>query len=106
VSLGERAVRWNADRDTIPVTAAQKRFTALRFAVRGGAIHMLDMKVHFGNGSVQDVPLKFKIKAGQKSRVIDLGGNKRVIKKVVFVYKKAGGLNKLKKPTVTLWGRH
>lgn len=105
--LGERQVKWRAERDTIMVTAAEGRFTALKFKVRTADIHMLDMKVHFANGDVQDVGLRFKIAAGSESRVIDLPGNKRVIKKVVFVYKKSGGaLKRLKRAFVALWGRH
>ncbi|RMG14263.1 MAG: hypothetical protein D6731_10615 [Planctomycetota bacterium] len=112
--LGARQVDWRADRDTIAVTAKDGRFTKLKFSVQGAPIHMLDMKVHFGDGSVQDVPLRFDIPKGGESRVIDLAGNRRVIRKVVFVYKTKSGARPGRrvrallrgKATVTLWGRH
>lgn len=54
---------------------------------------------------MQGVPLQFTLQAGQKRRVIDLAGNERVLETVVFVDQKAGGgLEKLERATVSLWG--
>jgi hypothetical protein len=102
--LGARTVKRRAEQDTIMVTAKDGRFTKLKFKVKNSALKMLDMKVHYGNGERQDVPLRFDIPAGGESRVIDLSGNKRVIQKVVFRYKSArDGRGRAE---VVLWGRH
>ena len=66
---------------------------------------MQKMVIHFRNGQTQDVALKNVFKDGDKSRVIDLPGNRRFIDKVIFWYEAASSDNG-GKPTVELWGRH
>ena len=109
--LGERAVNFGADRDTIMVTAAEGRFRKIRLHVRDRAITIADVKVHFGNGGVQDVAVRAVIQKGGNTRAIDLDGGARVIKKVVFVYSTAGAprpgkrKGRLKgRAHVALWG--
>lgn len=101
--LGERVVSDRIDRDTIRVTAQRGSFTKLRFKVERRAVQFRDMKVHYANGDVQDVPLRDVVKAGERSRVIDLPGGNRVITKVTFVYdaQAFGG----RTATVKLYGR-
>ncbi len=84
--LGERRVTDRIDHDEIVVTSAKGDFKALRIRVKGCAVQIHDMKVHFGNGGTQDVSLRTVIPAGGESRVIDLEGSDRVIRKVTFVY--------------------
>lgn len=95
VHLGTRDVKFGAEQDVIPVTAASGVFKRVKFKVRNNAIHMIDMKVFFGNGQTQDVPLRFNIPKGGESRVIDLPGTARVIKKIRLRYKSHGGLKGL-----------
>lgn len=101
--LGEKVVNFGVDRDVIVVTRAEGVFTKVRLHVKGNDLHMLDMKIHYANGDVQDVPLRFRIPAGGFSRVIDLPGNKRIIKKVVFWYRTEGMRGK--RAHVALWGK-
>ncbi len=101
--LGSRRVNWSADRDAISVTAKEGRFTKLKLKVTGNGVRFRDLKVHFGNGDVQDVPLRAHIPAGGQSRVIDLPGGARVIKKVTFSYSTRG--KRSRRATVVLWGR-
>ena len=90
VKLGKRTVDFRTDHDTIGVGAAKGRFRAIRVHVFRHPVRMLDLKVHFGDGSTQDVALRSLIPAGGHSRVIDLAGGPRVIRKVEFVYRSAG----------------
>ena len=89
--LGTRTVSFGADRDTIPVglTGTYKK---IKLKVTGNAIDMLDLKVHFANGSVQDVAVRKVIPKGGETRVIDLQGANRVIKKITMVYKRNGSI--------------
>ena len=103
--LGSRKVKHRAERDQISVTASEGRFSKIKIVVRERAVRILDLKIHYGDGSVHDVQIRALIPAGGESRVIDLPGKKRVIRKVVFTYKTQGG-GKGKKATVVLWGRH
>ena len=101
--LGTKKVTHKVDHDVIVVTAAEGVFTKLKFKVLISPVHIMDMKVHFRNGQVQDIQLRQLIPAGGQSRVIDLAGNKRFIKKVTFFYKTEGmGPN----ATVKLYGKH
>ncbi len=102
--LGTRTVNFANDRDEIMVTAAEGMFTGLRVKVLRSAMDMNKMVVHFGDGSTQDVELKQVFRAGDESRIIDLPGNRRVIKKVVFWYDTKNYKNR--KAIVELWGRH
>ncbi len=102
--LGKRTVNKTFDRDEIVVTGAKGTFNALKFKVKHRAITLYDMKVHYGNGSVEDIKIRLNIKAGGESRVIDLKGKNRIIKKVVFKYETKP--IKGKKAVIHLAGRH
>jgi hypothetical protein len=86
VKLGERIVNDRVERDVIEATSSRGSFTAIRIEVRKHGVRFLDMKVVFGDGTVQDVPLQTVIMAGGESRVIDLHGGARVIRRVEFTY--------------------
>ena len=102
--LGSRKVNYRLDRDEIYVTAREGRFTKLRLKVEKGGINLHKVVVHYGNGSTQSLNVGQTIPAGSLSKALDLPGNKRIIKKVVFYYdtKKFSG----RRGTVDLWGRH
>lgn len=102
--LGTRTVKFVNDRDEINVTAKEGLFTALRVKVLRSAMDMNKMTVHFGDGSTEDIELRNSFKAGDQSRVIDLPGNRRIIKKVVFWYDTKN--YKKRRAVVELWGRH
>lgn len=102
--LGERLVDHGLDRDVIPVTVTEGTFRKIKLAIRSRKIELLDLKIYFGNGDVQDVSVRRIIQAGGETRVIDIEGTNRVIRKVTFWYKTIG-----KAPgraTIRLWGKH
>lgn len=101
--LGQRKVNRSLDRDEILVTARDGRFSKLRLGVKNSGINMHKMVVHFANGSKQDINLRNNIAAGGTTRVIDISGGRRVIKKVVFWYDTKRIINN--KAIVELWGR-
>lgn len=102
--LGTRTVKFINDRDEINVTAKEGLFTALRVKVLRSAMDMNKMTVHFGDGSSEDIEMRNSFKAGDQSRIIDLPGNRRIIKKVVFWYDTKN--YKKRRAVVELWGRH
>jgi len=102
--LGERTVRFSSEFDTIKVGAKDGTFKRLKLKVKKSGVHFIDLKVHYANGQVQDVPMRAFVKAGGESRTIDLTGGNRVISKVVFRYKTT---NKRRgKAQVRLFGKH
>ena len=102
--LGSRKVNMKADHDEIAVTAFKGAFTKLKFRVKGAPIHVKNIKVIFGNGESKNVSLNRKFAAGSESRVIDLPGNKRIIKKINMNYKTVP--TKKGRAEVVVWGKH
>lgn len=86
VLLGERIVTDRADHDTIEVSASRGAFTALKFEVRGHAVDFRKVTIKFGNGDDQNVELRDSIPAGGATRVIDIPGSERIIRKIDFWY--------------------
>jgi len=84
--IGTTTVAFKTDRDVIWVTGADA-FRKLKFKVLDAPINLLDMKVYFENGQFQDIPLRFTIEKGGESRIIDLNGNVRRLKKIEFWYR-------------------
>jgi hypothetical protein len=74
------------------------------FTMKFKPVNMHRLEVRYGNGEKEEVELKEQFRTGGESRVIDLPGNKRVIRKVDFVYDTKKLANR--KGIVELWGRH
>jgi hypothetical protein len=84
--LGERAVRDRVDHDSIPVTLARGDFRRIKMTVRGSAIRFYRVVVIYGNGEPDRIEIRQYIPAGGETRVIDLRGGDRVIRRVDFWY--------------------
>jgi hypothetical protein len=102
--LGSRMINYALAHDEIMVTRAEGVFSAVQLRIKRSPINMHKMVVHYGNGEVDEIALRENFRAGGQSRVIDLPGNKRVIKKVVLWYDTKNPAND--KGVVELWGRH
>lgn len=100
-SLGMAYVDGGRDHDVIRVNA-RGAFTALQLGIKGGEIDFQRVVVHFENGGQQELEVRDHIRAGGKTRVIDLNGNRRRIESVEFWY---GKPNWRSRPRVQLWGR-
>ena len=103
--LGKRTVKHRAERDEIRVTAKDGTFRKIKLRVLQRPVSFIDVKVHYANGAVQDIPLRKRIRAGGETRVIDLQGRNRVIEKVVFYYE-TDTVRRGKRAQVQLWGFH
>jgi hypothetical protein len=84
--LGSRLVNGKGDRDTIQVGKLEGHFRSIRFRVKHSAVRMHDVVVVFGNGDKFSPPTRDTYDAGTSSRVIDLPGDKRVIRRIEFRY--------------------
>ena len=100
--IGERSVDFKTDRDDITIVGADK-FSAIKFRVTDASIELIALEVYYESGDKQDIKIADKVVAGTESRVIDLNGGERELKKVVFVYKTLA--NKAdEKAHIELWG--
>jgi hypothetical protein len=100
--IGERHVDFVKDRDEILVVGAD-RFSSIKFKVTEASIDLLSLEVYYESGDRQDIDVRSPIITGNESRVIDLNGGERSLKKIVFVYKTLPN-QKDEKAEVEVWG--
>jgi hypothetical protein len=98
--LGSRRVRLTAERDVIDVGATDGLFTAIRIEADGD-IEMFNIRVVFADGSDFSPNTRVTFREGTRSRVIDLPGAARAIRRVSFAYRRMRA-----QAVVRLFGRH
>ena len=101
MSLGTAYVDGGRDHDVIRVNA-RGAFTALQLGIKGGEIEFQRVVAHFENGGDQELQVRERIRAGGKTRIIDLNGERRRLDSVEFWYSKPTWRTR---PRVQLWGR-
>jgi hypothetical protein len=84
--LGQRNVSDRADHDTIAVTKAKGDFKSIRLEVRRHPIDFHRVVIHYANGGEQVVELRSTIPANGESRIIDLEGRDRIIRRIDLWY--------------------
>ncbi|WP_378173748.1 hypothetical protein [Aquimarina sp. SS2-1] len=102
--LGSRTVSYKIDRDVIKVTARNGAFKKLKIKVTNGSLNMHKIIVQYGNGEKEAIPVKKNFVRGGGTRLIDLKGNKRIIKDITFFYD-TKNLSK-KRAKVHVFGKH
>jgi len=102
--LGQRHANLAADHDVIPVGIRDGRFRTIQLRVRGNAIHLMDLRVNFANGTTYDVPVRTVLRAGTQTRAIDLPGELRIIRNVRMTYRTVGRVRN-GRANVRLFGR-
>jgi hypothetical protein len=83
--IGERVVNGAADHDTIE-GLGDGRFHAIQIDVDGSALEMFDVVVTFGDGDRFSPPTRLVFDNNTRSRVIDLPGGDRLIRRIDFRY--------------------
>jgi hypothetical protein len=101
--LGRQSVGFGVDRDAVQVGRKDGDFRKIQLHVKKNAIEMLDLKVVYGNGQTDDIPVRENIRAGGKTRVIDLKGRERFIRRVELVYRSRPNFRG--DAVVEVWGR-
>jgi hypothetical protein len=101
VKLGERSVSGRYDRDKISVGRYEGRFSKLTLLVQRSDIELLDFEITFVNGERYHPPLRHFFREGQRTRVIDLPGDDRVIRDINMRYKNLAGGGSA---SVSVWG--
>ena len=71
------------DRDEILVGLREGLFSKLH-------LEMLRVVVTYANGVADTIPVRHIFKEGSRSRIIDLPGRKRIIRRIVFFYQTSG----------------
>ena len=87
--LGCKSVGFLIDRDVVNVSS-EEFYRALRLRSSGVDIEMLDMNVRFANGQRDSYRVNAVIRSGERSRPIDLRGERRRITGIEFIYRALG----------------
>ena len=101
--IADKKVSWGVDHDVIYTGNVNDDFRQLKLKVTDGPLKMYDMKVYFDNGEVQDVSIRFQIRQGGESRVIDLNGGLRHLSKIEFWYETKGFMKG--RDRMAVWGK-
>ena len=86
IKLGERSVDGVHDRDVISVGAREGSFRRIMIVVENSALEMHDVVVKFADGTEFSPRTRHVFAADTRSHVIDLPGNRRIIRAVEFRY--------------------
>lgn len=81
-----RLVDFRVDHDAI-VAVGDGAFRAIRIDVEGGDLEMFDVKLTFANGETFSPGTRVYFREGTPSRVIDLPGDARIIRRIDFFYR-------------------
>ena len=88
VDLGCQQVSFiGKDRDSIRVGRREGRFKAIRLEARNNDVEMLDVQVVYANGEPDDIQVRSHIRAGSRTRPLDLKGRERAIQRIDLVYR-------------------
>lgn len=101
--LGSRTVGFLVDKDVIQVGRKDGDFSKIQLRAKRNEIEVLDLKVVYGNGQVDDIRVREKIRAGGKTRAIDLKGGDRFIRSVQLVYRSKPSFKG--QAVIEVWGR-
>jgi len=88
--LGVRPVDFRVDHDAV-LAGRQGAFRAVRLDVEGGNLEMFNIMITFGNGETFSPATRLIFNAGATSRVIDLPGEARIIRRIDFFYRSVSG---------------
>lgn len=102
--LGDKRVGFGVDHDVINFGNWRDDVRQIKVKVTDGPLKMYTMKIHFDNGTVQNVELRNHFTQGSESRVIDMDGGLRHLSKIEFWYETKGFLKG--KARVAVWGRN
>ena len=100
--IGKTTVTFKKDRDEIMILG-KNRFASIKFKVMDAPIDLISLEVYYSSGDKQDIKINQPIKAAGESRIVDLNGGERNLKKIVFVYKTLPNRKDVK-AHVEVWG--
>lgn len=102
--LEDKKVGFGVDHDVINFGNWKDDVRQIKLKITDGPLKMYDMKIHFDNGTTQDVQLRNRFAQGSESRVIDLDGGLRHLKKIEFTYETKGFVRG--RSRVAVWGKN
>jgi len=102
--LEDKKVGFGVDHDVIHFGNWKDDVRQIKLKVTDGPLKMYRMKIHFDNGTTQEVELRNRFAQGSESRVIDMDGGLRHLEKIEFWYETKGFARG--RSRVAVWGRN
>ncbi len=102
-NLGTKEVTDRAEQDTFHIRSTKGQFRKLRFLVGRNPIRFTKMEITYSNGDKDEKQIAFLVPAGRYSRILDVEGRDRFIRKVDFWYE-AATLGPGRRSSITLFG--
>ena len=99
--LGERDVNGRVDKDRIQVGRYEGKFSKLTIVVRDSDLELMDFAVKFARGPEWRPQVQHYFRENQRTRVIDVPGDDRVIKYIDIKYRNIAGGGRAK---IEVWG--
>lgn len=91
VMLGERTVNGRYDTDEIPVGIRDGKFNRLTVVVEDSDLELLEMVIHFADGTLFSPNVKGLYSTSSRTRVVDLPPGEKFIHSINFRYKNVPG---------------
>jgi len=102
VFLGNREVNFGVDRDTILIPRSIGPLHQLIVVARMNPVEVYNIRVIFESGASEDYNLREKLFTTRDRLIVDLPGNSRMVREVIFRYRKLN--NAARRAVVELWG--
>lgn len=103
--LDDRKVNFVRDKDVIEVKS-RSQFTAIQFKVEDRDIRINELQIYFNNGDKLEPAIDDVVKAGESSRIIEIGREGRFIDRIEFKYRTTGSILKGRAQVLTLGRRY
>lgn len=101
--IAETSADLKMDKDEVAVLG-KDHFKSLKLKVTDAPVEFTDLTVYYENDTKQDIPVRTLIKEGGETRMMDLEGRDRAIKKIVLMYKTAPNAER-DKAHIEIWGQ-
>jgi len=95
VKLGTQAVSPGVDHDVLNFTEAAETYNRLKFKVSKAPVYIRNIHIIYGDGTSESHSITRHFKKGEASRILPLVGYGRIIKKVIFNYRRPYSNKKL-----------
>ncbi|HEY7670041.1 MAG TPA: hypothetical protein VH852_05320 [Hyphomicrobium sp.] len=102
--LGKQSVGFGVDRDVIRVGRREGRFEKIALEVTENDVQIINLRVFFHRGPPQDVAVREFIRAGGRTRPLDLVGDDRTIDRIELVYRSRPGFGTRGRATIAVYG--
>lgn len=88
--LGKAEIGTRLERDVIEVGRREGRFSSIGFTVTDGDVWIEDLRIVYAGGEAEELRVHDFLKAGTRSRPIDLSGRGNFIQRIEVTYRASG----------------